>query len=101
MSSRRSERGGRTSETTFETIVKVLAEPPGFHLDVEVAVRGGDDPHVHRRPLSCADRTDLTILQYPQELGLQSKRHIADLIQEQRPSVRSRDKPLMVVDRAG
>src|SRR5258706_3248958 len=84
-----------------EAIVKVLAEAPGFHLDVEVTVRGGNDPYVHRRPLSCTDRTHLAVLQYPQELGLQSKGHIADLIQEQRPSVRCGDKPLVVVDRPG
>src|SRR5258706_14623616 len=64
-------------------------------------MRRGEDPYVHRRPLSCTDRTHLAVLQYPQELGLQSKRHIADLIQEQRPSVRRGDKPLVVVDRAG
>src|SRR6267143_3836988 len=92
---------GENERDDVEAIVKVLAEPPGFHLDIEVAMRRGDDPYVHRRPVSRTDRTHLAVLQYPQELGLQSKGHIADLIQEKRASVRCGDKPLVVVDRAG
>ena len=84
-----------------QAVVEVLAESPFFHLDVEVAVRRGDDPHVHRRPLRGADRSHLPVLQHAQELRLQSERHVADLIQEQRPSVCGGDEPLVIVGRAG
>ena len=47
MSSGCSRSGGTRIWITFSRKQQVLAEPPGLHVLVQVAVRRGDDPHVH------------------------------------------------------
>src|SRR5579862_1391383 len=56
-------------------------------LRIEVAMRGRDHPYVDRNRLRRSDRTHLALLQNAKELHLQRHRHVADLVQEQRPAV--------------
>ncbi len=44
-------------------------------------------PHVHRDRLGRSDRADLTALQGSQELHLEARRHLADLVEQQRAAV--------------
>src|SRR6476660_7205960 len=84
-----------------QSIVEILSESPRFHLSVEIAVRGGDDPHVDRCSLSRTDRTHFAVLQHAQELGLQGERHVTDFIQKQSPSVGSGNETFVIVGRTG
>ena len=70
-----------------EAIVKILAEPAGRDQILQVLVRRADDAHVDRDLLAPADALDHPLLQEPQQLRLERRRQVADLVEEQRPAV--------------
>ena len=70
-----------------EAEVEVLAERAGADHRGEVAVRGRDDPHVRRHRLRAADARDLPVLDRAEDLRLRPRRHVADLVEEERPAV--------------
>ena len=67
-----------------EAVLEVLAEPARRHLLGEVAVGRGDDPHVDLIVRSSADPLELPVLEHAQELGLELRRQLADLVEEER-----------------
>jgi hypothetical protein len=71
-----------------QAVVEILAERPIAHQRSQVAVRGGDHAHIDRHGLDRADRQHLFLLQHTQQARLQRRRHIADLVEEQRAVVR-------------
>src|SRR5207249_65575 len=50
----------------------------------QVAVRGGNQPYVRANALLAADALELLVLQEPEDLGLGQRRHVANLVQENR-----------------
>src|SRR5208282_3865235 len=68
-----------------DAIEEVLPEAPLRDLRVEVAVRRGDDARVKGDLGVPTDGADLPLLKDAQELRLHPGRHLADLVQEQRP----------------
>src|SRR5581483_12268950 len=50
----------------------------------QVAIRGRDDARRHRNRPAAADAVDLALLQDPEELRLQRRLHLADLVEEDR-----------------
>ena len=84
-----------------EPVIQVLAKLAGLHRRFQVAVGGGDDPHVHPQGLAAAEPLQLAFLQHPQQLGLKLRRNIADLVQEQSAAVGLLEAALALVDRAG
>ena len=46
-------------------------------------------------------RSNLALLQDAQELGLHGERHVADLVEEERPSARALELPAPLLRRAG
>jgi len=65
-----------------EAEVEVLAEGARGRERGEVAVRRGDDPHVHRLAPLRADRTDGLLLEEAEELRLEGGRDVADLVEQ-------------------
>jgi hypothetical protein len=64
-----------------------LPEATGLDVRFHVAVGRGEHAHVDG-DLGCpADRADLLLLQDPQELDLQRRRELADLVEQDRPAV--------------
>ncbi len=84
-----------------EAVVQVLAEAPFPGDRGEVAVRRGDEPHVHLHRLLAADALEAPLLQDPQELHLHGGRQLADLVEEERPLVGELEPPELPPDRAG
>jgi hypothetical protein len=84
-----------------ETVEKVFPENAALARDLEVAVRRSDEPEVHADLAHSADTHDLPFLQYAQDLGLEERRHIADLIEEHGSAVGLLQKTLLGVLRAG
>ena len=70
-----------------ETEEEVVAEAARLHLAVEVAPRRGDDAHVDAIPPFGADPLHLAALDGTQELGLEHRLELADLVDEERPAV--------------
>jgi hypothetical protein len=56
--------------------------------------------HVDADGLGRADAPDLAFLEHAQELGLHERRHLADLVEEDRPAVGLFEEPAPVGGRA-
>src|SRR5579872_2781199 len=72
----------RRDRDDVEPVVEVLAEPSGRHLGHQIAIGGGDDPHVGLRGVP-TDRLVLAFLQDAEELHLHGGRELADLVEEE------------------
>ena len=68
----------------IEAIKQIFAKLAAGHRLRQVAVGGGDDPHVDLDIAVAAERANLTLLQDAEQLHLQGDRHIADLVEKQR-----------------
>ncbi len=101
MSSRRSRSGGIRISTTFEAVEEILPEPPGLDVRLQVPVGRGDDADVGVAGARLADPLEVLLLQEAQQLGLQRRRDLADLVEEQRPPLGHLDPPRLIADRAG
>ena len=64
-------------------------------------MRRGDDPHVHPARLRRTDALELAFLQHPQQLGLDVRGELADLVEEDRAAVRELEAALPHRHRAG
>ena len=67
----------------------------------QVAMRGGDDTHVHLGGPGSADRHHLFLLKHAQERRLRRQRKVADLVEQQRPALRAADQSRAVFHGAG
>src|SRR3970282_2003181 len=74
-----------------DAIVQIVAELARGHGFAEILVRRTDDSYVHGDFGTPADALDRPLLQEAQKLCLKSKRHVADLVEKQRPAVRDLD----------
>ncbi len=64
-------------------------------------VRRRHHPHVDLDRLLAADALELLLLQRAQQLHLHRRRHVADLVEEQRPAVGELEPPELLLDRTG
>ena len=87
MSSRRSRSGGSWIVHDVEPVVQVLAELPLVDASCQVAVGGGDDAHVDLDVSLPPTRSNSPLLQHAQQLRLHRRRHVADLVEEERAAV--------------
>ena len=84
-----------------ETVVQILTKLARRHAGLEIAVRSGNQPHVHVNQLRRPDRPHLTLLNHTQQLDLQQQRHVTDFIQKQRTAPGHLKQSLVVAHRAG
>ncbi len=97
----RSRSDGTRSTEHVEAEEQVLAEGAGRHHRAQVAVGGGDHPHVDLHRHGAAQPVERLLLQRPQHLGLERQRQLADLVEEQRAAVRDLEAARPPRDRAG
>src|SRR5215813_8424317 len=83
-----------------KAIEKVLPELPPRDELVEVLVGGRDDPGVRGNGLGPADSFKLLLLQDPQELDLQGRVHLPDLVQKKRSASSQLEAAELPVGRA-
>src|SRR5205814_7150257 len=84
-----------------EPVVEVGAELAPRDHGLEVLVRRRDDAHVDRDGLVRADSPDLALLQHAEELGLEARAHLPDLVEEERSAASGLEDPGVGGDRAG
>ena len=95
-----------------QPVVQVLAQRARALRLLEVAVRRRDHAHVDVDLLAAADAAEIPLLERAQELGLQERRHLPDLVEEDGPAVgqleraqpgcdRAREGPLLVAEQLG
>ncbi len=82
MSSGRSRSGGSVTRSTASRWNRSLAEPALLHRLLQIHVRGGHHPHVHRAVVIGAHPLHLAPLQHAQQAGLHLQRQLAHLVQE-------------------
>ena len=84
-----------------EAVVEVETEGAVDDPLFKVTVRGGDDADVDARDLVIADALEFATLQEAEKLGLDGEREFADLVQEERASVRGFDAAGAGLDGSG
>ena len=85
-----------------QPVQEVLAELAGGDELVQVAIGGGDDPHVDARlRLVRADGLDLAVLEKPQQQRLHPQAHLADFVEKQRAAMRELELAALVAVGAG
>src|SRR5215472_16427565 len=67
-----------------ESVIKVLPELPLRRVGLKVAVCGGDQPYIGADRLVAANTLECLLLTTAQHLGLGGRRHVAQLVEEQR-----------------
>ena len=88
ISSRRSRSGWDGELDDLEPVVEVFAEIAAHHHLLEVAVRGRHDTHVHLDALVAPQLGELGVLQHVEQLRLQRRLHLADLVEHEGAAVR-------------
>ena len=101
ISSRRSRSGGRVMATTLRRKNRSSRNWPSATALLEIAVGGGDDPDVDPDVVLAAEPGELAVLQHLEQLRLQRKAHVADLVEEHRAVVGELELAGLVLDRAG
>ena len=84
-----------------QAIVEILAEVAGEHLGLEVAVGGRDHAQVELAHAAAADALRLVLLQDAQQLDLQVRGEIGDLVEEDRAAVGEFELPGACPDGVG
>ena len=80
--------GGQGDGHHVQPEIEVFAEIAPAHLFLEVAVRGGEQPDVHLDRLRAADAIDFPLLDGAQQLRLQPRVHLRDLVEQQSAAAR-------------
>src|SRR3990167_4807496 len=76
-----------------EPVVEVAAELPARHRLLQVPVGRRQDANVDRDRRRGADAPDLALLERAEQLDLDRRRRLGDLVEEQRPVARPPPKP--------
>ncbi len=71
-----------------QTVEQVAAEFFFFHRPNQIAIGGGDQPHVHPDRLRSSQPLELLVLQNAQQFGLQLQRNVSHLVEQQSALVR-------------
>src|SRR5271170_445903 len=89
-----------TQGDDVEAVVEILAEMMRGDFGFEVAIRRGDYSRVDMYRAFAADALEVLLLQKTQKLGLQRRRQIGDLVEENGPAVGRFETAGLVLDRA-
>ena len=87
MSSRRCAQRRHFDANDVQAVQQVFAEQVFLDARLEILVRRGDDAHVDLDRQLAADAIELAFRQHAQQARLQLRRHVADLVEEQRAAV--------------
>ena len=84
-----------------QPIIQILAEAAGADEVVDILIGGADDAHIDLDRAVAADALDHLVVQESQQLHLHRQRHVADLVEKQRPTVGAFDLADRLLDSAG
>ena len=77
-----------------QAVVQIAAESASVYLTIEVAIRRSNDANIDLHRLTPADTFELSFLKHSEQLGLHRRRHLTDLIKEQRAAIGELEAPL-------
>ena len=101
MSSSRSRSGGMADPQDVEPVAQIVAEPSGADLAAERPIGGRDDARIDLPRARFAEPTDLAFLQRAQQLGLDARAQLGDLIEKQGAALRLLEQSETFGDGAG
>src|SRR4029079_17205339 len=81
--------------------IEISAEGAALYGSLEIAVRGGEDTHIHGNPVTAAHPFDFPLLQHAQERDLRLRGEVANFIQEDGAAVGGFEPPLPPLQRTG
>src|ERR1022692_4347117 len=84
-----------------EAVIEILAKVMRGDIGVEVAIGRGDYSRIDVNRALAADALEVLILQEAQKLGLQGRRQVGNLVEENAPAVGRLEPPGLILDRAG
>ena len=84
---------------SLQTVGQILTEFPLLRQAVDIAIGRGDDAGVSGEGALPSQAVKGFFLQHPEELGLHVHRHIANLIQQERPGARQLKFPGVALPR--
>ena len=93
--------GGHADGNHAQPVVEVFAERAVGDLFVEIAVGGGNDPHVDGDLAGAAHRTHGALLQHAQQLDLHGHGHLADFVEEDRALIGDFEESALVLVGSG
>ena len=96
MSSRALAQRRQLQREDVEAVQQILAQVARGHRRSGRAVAGRDHAHVHLLCLGRADAHEDAGFEHAQQLDLQVRRHLGDLVEEQRAAVRALEETLML-----
>ena len=78
-----------------QTVIKVLAELVVAHRALQVAVGRSDHAHIHLHIAHATDPADDLVFEHAQQLRLQQRRQLANLVEEERAAVGHLEQALL------
>jgi hypothetical protein len=90
---------GHGDDVRDQPVVQVGAEPALPLFGRQVAVRRADQPERRPLPRVAAEPLVRPLLDHPEQLGLEGRRELADLVEEQGAVVGQRERPLAAAHR--
>ncbi len=85
----------------IKPVIKIFAEGAVGHRFFQIPIRRGDDPHIDFHILVAADPAEFTLLNHPQQLHLNRRRRIADLVEEDGSAIGDFEQAGLVRNGAG
>ena len=92
---------GQMDVHRVQAVVEVLPERPVRQVLFQLLVGRRHDPHVDLLAARRPERADLALLQHAQQLRLQRRRQLGDLVEEHRAAVRLDEQPGPIAARVG
>ena len=92
---------GKRDRKDIQPVVQIVPEPVLSNFVSQVAIGGGNHPHVDVHRARASESLELPLLQDAQQLRLELDRKVTDLVEEQRPAMRDLEPPGLAGMRTG
>src|SRR5213594_466079 len=84
----------------IQAVKQIFPESSFLDLITQIAVRGGNDPHINLNYSLSAEPLDLSLLNDAQQIRLHVERKLTDFIQEDRAAIPFFEQSFLLGDRA-
>ncbi len=85
----------------IQPVIQILAKRSLFERRAQIAIRRGDQPHIHFQRARSAEPFEFALLQHAQQFHLRRAGHVADFVEEQRALIREFEFSGLVRRRSG